>query len=69
MMSATGVPHVVVVLPGRRMQLDDKCLGELLQAKESHQKPSQDHLKSQSTEYRRLYQQWDQLIVCSRVLW
>ena len=53
----------------RCMQLDDKCLGELLQAKESHQKPSQDHSKSQSTEYRRLYQQWDQLIVRSGVLW
>ena len=52
----------------RRMQLDDKCLGELLQAKESSQKPSQDYSRSQSPEYRRLYQQWDQLIVHEGVL-
>ena len=33
------------------MQLDDKCLGELLQAKESSQKPLQDYSRSQSPEY------------------
>ena len=53
----------------RWMQLDDKCLGELLQAKESSQKPLQDYSWSQSPEYRWLYQQWDQLIVREGVLW
>lgn len=50
----------------RCMQLDEKCLGEL---KESCQKPSQDYSKSHNPGYWRLYQQWDQLMVHSRVLW
>ena len=51
------------------MQLDDKCLGGLLKAKKSSQKPAQDHARSQSQEYRRLYQQWDQFVVHEGVLW
>ena len=53
----------------RQMQLDEKCLGGLLQARESSQKPAQDHTRSQSPEYRRLYQQWDQFVVREGVLW
>ena len=53
----------------QQMQLDDRCLEGLLQAKESSQKPSQDYSRSQSPEYRRLYQQWDKLVVCEGVLW
>ena len=53
----------------QQMQLDDKYLEGLLQAKESSQKPSQDYSRSQSLQYRRLYQQWDQLVVREGVLW
>ena len=53
----------------RQTQLDDKCLGGLLQARESSQKPAHDHTRSQSPEYQRLYQQWDQLVVREGVLW
>ena len=53
----------------RRMQLDDNIVGSLLQAKETNQKPSADHAKCQGLEYRRLYQQWDQLVAQDGVLW
>ena len=53
----------------RDLQLDDCCVGELLKAMESHQKPSPDHAKSKSVKYRRLYQQWDQLMIRNGVLW
>ena len=53
----------------RQLQLDDKYLGDLLKGKESNQKLSQDYSKGKTPEYWRLYQQWDQLIVRSGVLW
>ena len=60
---------LVVVTHIRRMQLDDNIVGSLLQAKETNQKPSADHAKCQGLEYRRLYQQWDQLVAQEGVLW
>ena len=36
---------------------------------EAQQKPHLNHAKSQSLQYRRLYQQWDQLMVQDGVLW
>ena len=44
-------------------------IGQLLLAKETDQKPSQDKAKSQGLEYRRLLQQWDQLVVKDGILW
>ena len=53
----------------RRMQLNDNIVGSLLQAKETNQKPLADHAKCQGLEYRRLYQQWNQLVAQEGVLW
>jgi len=53
----------------RDLQLNDSCIGELLKAMEVHQKPLRDHVRSQSIVYRRLYQQWDQLVIQNGVLW
>ena len=53
----------------RVFQLNDNCVGPILKAKEANQQPSPDLAKAQSLEYRRLLQQWDQLIVCNGVLW
>ena len=53
----------------RSLQLEDKCVGDLLKAMESHQKPSQDQVKAQSLSCRRLYQQWDQLVVRNGILY
>ena len=53
----------------RDLQLNDESIGQLLIAKETDQQPSQDKAKSQGLEYRRLLQQWDQLIVKDGILW
>ena len=51
------------------MQLEDNIVGPLLKAKETNQKPSADHAKSQGLEYRWLCQQWEQLVAQEGVLW
>ena len=51
------------------MQLEDNTVGLILKAKETNQKPSADHAKSQGLEYRRLCQQWHQLVAQEGVLW
>ena len=53
----------------RDLQLNDNCVGPILKAKEANQQPPQDLAKTQSLEYRRLLQQWDQLVVRNGVLW
>ena len=50
-------------------QLEDPNVGEVLQAKQDNYKPAADYPKGQSLEYRRLLQQWEQLIVSDGVLW
>ena len=53
----------------RQAQLSDHCIGKILQAKEVEDKPSAEFARGQSLTYRRLHQQWDQLIVQEGVLW
>ena len=53
----------------RALQLEDKGIGPVLKAKEADQRPSADLIKGESLEYRRLLQQWDQLIIRNGVLW
>ena len=53
----------------RQLQLDDDTVGQLLRTKETNQKPTSAYEKSQSIEYRRLSQQWDQLSIQDGVLW
>ena len=53
----------------RSFQLSDSCVSLILRAKERGQKPSPDLAKSQSIEYRRLLQQWDQLTIHNGVLY
>ena len=51
------------------MQLDDNNVGSPLKAKETNQKPSANHAKSQGLEYHQLCQQWDHLVAQEGVLW
>ena len=53
----------------RSMQLDDDCIGQILRAKEQEQQPSTNFAKSQPISFRRLLQQWDQLITHDGVLY
>ncbi|XP_065902263.1 uncharacterized protein [Dysidea avara] len=53
----------------RSMQLDDDCIGQILRAKEQEQQPSTNFAKSQPISFRRLLQQWDQLIIHDGVLY
>ena len=53
----------------RQAQLSDECVGEILQAKEIEKRPTSEFSRGQSPNYRRLHQQWDQLIVREGVLW
>ena len=53
----------------RQAQLEDPNIEEILQAKQGNCKPTADHAKGQSLEYRRLFQQWEQLTVLDGVLW
>ena len=53
----------------RQAQLEDPNIEEILQAKQGNCKPTADHAKGQSLEYRRLLQQWEQLTVLDGVLW
>ena len=52
-----------------RLQVDDPVVGKILQAKDTGQKPTGAHGKSQGLEYRRLSQQWDQLRIQDGLLW
>jgi len=51
----------------RDMQLADDCIAQILNAKEQEEKPSTDFVKSQSTSFRHLLQQWEQLTICDGV--
>ena len=53
----------------RQAQLLDRSIGGILQAKETDKKPSAEFAQSQCPSYRRLHQQWDQLVVQEGVLW
>ena len=53
----------------RGFQLTDNCVGLILKAKETDQKPISDLAKGHSVEYRCLLQQWDQLTVHNGVLY
>ena len=67
--STTGVTGGYSNQEMRDLQLNDASIGQLLLAKETDQKPSQDQAKSQGLEYRRLLQQWNQLVVKDGILW
>ena len=41
----------------------------MLKAKETNKRPSSDKAKGQSIEYRRLLQQWEQLVIRDGILW
>ena len=51
----------------RNMQLADGCIGQLLIAKEQDKQPSLNFAKTRPVAYRRLFQQWDQLIISNGV--
>ena len=51
-----------------RIQLDDSVIGSVLLAKEKGQKPEEEICKTFAPEIRRLFQQWDQLIIKEGVL-
>ena len=53
----------------RQAQLLDDSISGILQAKEADNKPSAEFARSQCPSYRRLHQQWDQLVVQEGVLW
>ena len=53
----------------RNMQLTDECIGQLLRAKETNMQPSTNFAKSQPIAFRRLLQQWEQLVIVSGVLY
>ena len=53
----------------RSMQLADECIGQLLNAKEKDEQPSCDFARSQPISFRRLLQQWDQLVTVNGVLY
>ena len=53
----------------RQAQLEDPSIGEILQAKQGNCKPATEHAKGQNLEYRRLFQQWEQLTVSDGILW
>ena len=44
-------------------------IGEILQAKQEDSKPASEHAKGQRVEYRRFFQQWEQLTVSDGILW
>ena len=50
-------------------QLEDSIIGEILQDKKEDSKPASEHAKGQQVEYRRLFQQWEQLTVSDGILW
>ena len=60
-----GYSHVEL----RQAQLEDPIIGEILQAKQGNCKPATEHAKGQNLEYRRLFQQWEQLTVSDGILW
>ena len=52
-----------------QLQADDPVVGKILHDKETGQKTTDGHAKSQGLEYRRLSQQWDQLRIQNGLLW
>jgi len=50
-------------------QTDDRNISKLLQAKQCNRQPLMNESKGESLEYRRLLQQWDQLLVQDGILW
>ena len=53
----------------REMQLRDGCIGQLIKAKEENVQPSPNFAKSQPISFRRLLQQWEQLVIVNGVLY
>ena len=52
----------------RDFQLQDGTISPVLTAKEENSRPSEDSIAQHSTETRRLFQMWDQLVVEEGVL-
>ena len=53
----------------QQAQADDQVIGKLLQAKQANCRPSVAHSTGETLEYRRLLQQWDQLLIQDGLLW
>ena len=53
----------------RDMQLLDSYIGQVLRCKEQEEQPSANFLKTQPVPYRRLIQQWEQLVVNNGILY
>ena len=53
----------------RQAQLEDSIIGGILRAKQEDSKPASEHAEEQRVEYRRLFQQWEQLPVSDGILW
>lgn len=53
----------------QQAQADDQVIGKLLQAKQANCRPSDTHSTGETLEYRRLLQQWDQLLIQDGLLW
>ena len=53
----------------RDLQLHDECIGQLIKAKEVNVQPSSNFAKSQPIVFRRLLQQWEQLVLVNGVLY
>ena len=63
--SVMGYSHVEL----QQAQADDQVIGKLLQAKQANCRPSVTHSTGETLEYRRLLQQWDQLLIQDGLLW
>ena len=53
----------------QQAQAEDKVIGKLLQAKQADYRPSVAYSTGETLEYRRLLQQWDQLLIQDGLLW
>ena len=78
--SHDGKPLVAMLTPSnmvcgylpqqlRSMQLAGECIGHLVKAKEKEERPSCNFTKYQPVAFRRLLQQWDQLVLINGVLY
>ena len=66
-MTTTVIRYSPVEL--QQAQADDQVIGKLLQAKQANCRPSVAHSIGETLEYRRLLQQWDQLLIQNGLLW
>ena len=53
----------------QQAQAEDHVIGKMLQSKQANCRPSVAHSTGESLEYRRLLQQWDQLLIQDGLLW